>query len=142
MNDGIENDIGVGDLDLGDIKPGTREVAITHPATGEDLGLVFILRSSHHPDVIKVERDWQNSRLRKRNIDITVEQFEAIKIKTLAAHVESWRWDDPKLKLNGEQPEYSVRACREMLRDHLWIREWLDRETGNASRFYEGSEAN
>lgn len=127
--------------DIAQIKPHNRRVPLLHPGTLEELGLAFFLKSPHHPDVKAAEREWQNARLKKRNLDITVEAFEAARVKVLTAHVEGWEWDpETDTTLNGERPDFSRGACMKLIRENDWIREFLDQETGNATRFYEGSE--
>lgn len=128
-------------MDISQIKPASREVRLEHPATLDEMGLIFLLRSPHDPEVKKAEREWQNAQLRKRSLDITIESFEAAKVKILTAHVEGWRWAEGTTdSIGGDQPEFSREQCMKLIRENAWIRDFLDRETGNASRFYEGSD--
>lgn len=126
--------------DITQIKPTTREVPLLHPGTMEEMGLVFILRSPHHPEVRAVEREWQNAQLRRRNLDITVEQFEASRVKTLTAHVEGWYWVEGSTNtIGGEQPDFTRAACSKLIRESAWVKDFLDGETNKTARFYEGS---
>jgi len=50
-------------MDLNTIKTIDRDVNLTHPKTGEELGLVFSLRAPDSDEVTDVNRSWQNKRL-------------------------------------------------------------------------------
>src|SRR5690625_2000630 len=127
-------------IDISNIAPSEREVALQHPGTGDDLGMIWTLRSPHDPHVLDVQRKFQADRLKKRRADMSPDEFEALQIRTLVAHVYGWSFTDPNLTLDGEQPIFSQNLCQQVLRKHVWIREWLNIETGNAADFYRGSE--
>jgi len=125
-------------MDLNTIKTTDRDVNLAHPKTGEELGLVFHLRAPDTDEVANVNRAWQNKRLqpKNRNKAITSEELEAVTDNRIKAAVKGWTWEDEELTLNGEQPEYSPQALKTMLKEHLWIREFLANECEDVSSFF------
>lgn len=125
-------------MDLNTIKTNDREVNLEHPKTGEELGLVFHLRAPDSDEVQDVDREWQNKRLQPkfRNKAIRSEELEAVQDKRILASVTGWTWEDPDLKLDGEQPEYSPANLRKMLKEHIWIRDFLSRECEDITSFF------
>lgn len=125
-------------MDLNTIKTIDRDVNLCHPKTGEELGLVFHLRAPDSDEVKNVSRAWQNKRLmpKNRNKAITSEELEAVTDKRILAAVTGWTWEDEELTLNGEQPEYSAQALRNMMKDHTWIREFLSDECDDLTSFF------
>lgn len=125
-------------MDLNTIKTIDRDVNLAHPKTGEDLGLVFHLRAPDSDEVTNINRAWQNKRLqpKNRNKAITSEELEAVTDKRIRAAVKGWTWEDEELTLNGEQPEFSAQALRDMLKEHRWIREFLSDECEDITSFF------
>jgi len=125
-------------MDLNTIRTTDRDVNLAHPKTGEELGLVFHLRAPDTDEVANVNRAWQNKRLqpKNRNKAITSEELEAVTDNRIKAAVKGWTWEDEELTLNGEQPEYSPQALKTMLKEHLWIREFLANECEDVSSFF------
>ena len=125
-------------MDLNTIKTIGRDVNLTHPKTGEELGLVFHLLAPDHDDVKDVNRAWQNKRLqpKNRNKAITSEELETVTNNRIKAAVKGWTWEDKDLTLDGEQPEFSKAALNKMLKDHTWIREFLSEECDDVTSFF------
>jgi len=125
-------------MDLNTIKTIDRDVNLTHPKTGEELGLVFHLRAPDSDVVKDVSRAWQNKRLmpKNRNKAITTEELENVTNNRIKAAVKSWNWEDKDLNLDGKQPEYSKAALNSMLKNHAWIREFLSDECEDVTAFF------
>lgn len=123
-------------MDISTIKYADREVELRHPGTEEGLGLFFQLRSPHDEAVKKVERASINERLARKKQNLTMESLEATKEKVILAAVSGWRWEGDNT-IGGEQPDYSPQALRDMIRTHVWIREFLDSELGDHQAFLE-----
>jgi len=125
-------------MDLNTIKTIDRDVNLTHPKSGEELGLVFHLRAPDSTEVKDVSRAWQNKRLmpKNRNKAITSEELENVTNNRIKAAVKGWTWEDEELTLNGEQPEFSKAALNTMLRDHAFIREFLSDECEDLTAFF------
>ena len=125
-------------MDLNTIKTIDRDVNLTHPSTGEELGLVFHLRAPDSDEVKDVNRAWQNKRLqpKNRNKSITADELENMTNNRIKAAVKGWTWEDEDLTLNGDQPAYSKQALNTMLKDHPFIREFLSDECEDLSSFY------
>jgi len=125
-------------MDLSTIKTIDREVALTHPKTGEELGLVFHLRAPDSDEVKTVDRNWQNKRLEPKNRKkrITAEELENVTNNRIKAAVKGWTWTDKDTTLNGEQPKFSPKALKEMITEFPWIREFLAEECEDVTSFF------
>lgn len=123
-------------MDIGSIKANDREVELKHPVTEAGLGLFFSLRSPYSDEVKKAEREWLNARLAKKKNNLTAEALEAAKEKQIMAAVSGWRFEKDA-NINGEQPKFSPAALRELIREHVWIRQFLDEELGDTGSFFE-----
>lgn len=125
-------------MDLNEIKTVDRKVNLAHPKTGDDLGLIFHIHAPDSDDVKDVSRKWQNKRLmpKNRNKAITSEELEAVTDRRIRAAVFGWTWEDKELLLNGEQPEYSPQALRDMMKNQPWIREFLSDECEDLTSFF------
>jgi len=124
-------------MDLSVIKAVDREVELRHPATDEGLGMYFYLRSPHSDEVRKAERSWLNKRLAKRKQNLTAESLEAAAEAKIEAAVSGWRFDSSDVTIDGEQPDFSPQTLRSLIRDHVWIRQFLDEELGDFGSFFE-----
>lgn len=122
-------------MDIGSIQASDREVELKHPVTEEGLGLFFSLRSPYSDEVKKAEREWVNARLAKKKQTITAEALEAAKEKQIMAAVSGWRFEG-EANIGDEKPKFSPAALRKMIRDHEWIRRFLDEELGDMASFF------
>lgn len=125
-------------FDLSNIQSSDREVSLVNPVNGEELGLVFEIRSPESDEVQKVQREWQDRKLhpKRRNKPITSGELDALQDARIVASIKSWRWEDPDLVFNGEQTEFSEVVLKKWLRDHKWIRAFLIQETEDADAFF------
>lgn len=123
-------------MDLTEIKAIDREVELRHPATDEGLGMFFSLRSPHSEEVRKAERAWLNKRLAKRKQNLTAESLEAAAEAKIESAVSGWRFES-EVTIDGDQPEFSPAALRSLIRDHVWIRQFLDEELGDFGSFFQ-----
>lgn len=123
-------------MDIGSIKANDREVELKHPVTEEGLGLFFKLRSPYSEEVKRAEREWLNARLAKRKQTITAEALEAAKEKQIMAAVAGWRFEGDA-NIGGEKPKFSPAVLRDLIREHVWIRQFLDEELGDSAGFFE-----
>lgn len=128
-------------IELTDIRPTDREVELLHPGNKQPLGLIFQLRSPYSPEVKKVEREWLDFRLqRKAGEQPDSKAIDDLRTKQILAGVSGWRFKSPdSLKLWGEQPEFSESKLKKLIRSEglEWIRDFLDKETGNRASFFE-----
>lgn len=125
-------------MDLSTIKTSDRDVYLQHPATGDELGLIFHLRAPDHDEVKAVDREWTDKRLQPkyRNKAIRTEELEQVKLKRVLASVTGWTWEDPELTFDGEQPEFSRQELKKMLTARPWILEFLKEETEDTASFF------
>ena len=123
-------------MEIGTIQASDREVELKHPVTEEGLGLFFSLRSPYSDEVKKAEREWLNARLAKKKQSITAEALEAAKEKQIMAAVSGWRFEGDA-NIGGEKPKFNPAALRELIRKHVWIRQFLDEELGDTAGFFQ-----
>lgn len=128
-------------MELTSIKTEDREVQLTDPKSGAELGLRLHLKSPDHPDVVAAERKWINNRLRKknRNKELTAEELEAKQNRELLISVAGWEWTDSETVYKGEQPEFSPAILKEMLEGGMprWFRDFLVEESEDVLAFFE-----
>lgn len=125
--------------DLSTIVAAERSINITHPATGEPVGLTITLLPDSHPQVKAAERKALNERLNDRNKP-TAEKLEAQRTASVVARVDGWEWSND-LNFHGEQPEFSTAKLREVLAELPWVRDQIEQELGNRSEFFRGAGA-
>jgi len=123
-------------MDISSIAPKSRTVDITHPVTGEPVGIKFVLLPDSDEKVKKAKRVIQNRQLQSRKLNITAEQLEANSLDLLVAAIDSWEWTGDA-EFRGEKPEFTAANVRTVLRDVDWIRKQVDRELGNEEAFFE-----
>ena len=122
-------------MDISAIKPEGRTINITHPATGEPIGLSVTLRPQSAPEVEKVKRTLTNRRLQNRNFKPTAATIEADANELLIACVAAWEWKD-KVSFHGEKPECTPDNVRKVLTELVWVRDQIDREAGDSESFF------
>lgn len=130
--------------DLTKITPRDREVALRDPRTDKELGLLFVMRSRYSDEVREAERRWQNARFARMNKrggskGLTAEGVEALRINLIVASVKTWRWTDPELTIEGQQPEFSPQNLKRVMDMLPWVREFLDDELGDDAAFFSES---
>ena len=102
-------------MELNDIKRNTVDLAVVHPETGQETGLVLTLRSPNDPEVRKlaetsIERQRARAR-RQKPFSVAEEQREAIKIN--AACVVAIQWGE--VTMGGEQPDCAPEVAERLL---------------------------
>lgn len=121
-----------------------RTIEITHPVTGDDIGLSVTLRPQSSPEVKEVLRQHgdedlefaQRTRGRagKKANAATVERRA---VEHLAATISGWKWAEG-VTFKGEAPAYSTEAVKKLLSDPEahWIRKQIDIEAGDEAAFF------
>lgn len=125
-------------MDIASIKADSRAVEITHPATGEKLGIRITLLPDTDPKVKKVQREFQNRQFANRKMKLTAEQLESNTFESLVAAVSGWEWYGEDAVFEGEKPEFSDENVRRVLKKAVFIKEQLLDEFNNREAFYEG----
>lgn len=124
------------DLDISQIVPKERTVELTHPGTGEKLGITLNLMSADDPRLKRTQRALmdQRSERQRRNKIMTAEEMEAGMIKLLAQTITGWNWGERKWK--GETPVYSTRTAMQLLTESEWIYKQVNDAVGDVAAFF------
>lgn len=121
-------------MDIATITPSARTVEITHPGTGEPIGLKVELLPDSDDKVQAARRKWLNERM-QRNKKITVEAAEAHQLNVIEAAVSGWAWGGD-LTFHGEKPAFSPAVLRKVLKELPWVKSQLDSELGDEAAFF------
>jgi len=128
-------------MDISTLTPRNAFVNLEHPGTGEELGLVFETRSRHSDEVQKVTRDYdaRNQPKRGRGKEPSLLEKRAHSRDLILASVVGWKWTDPKLVFDGEQPAYTYETLKKWLKDYPWMVEFFSRAFLEDENFFENS---
>lgn len=125
-------------MDIASIQATGRPVEITHPVTGENLGVRVTLLPDSDPKVKKVQRELQNRQFEKRKLKLTAEQLEAQSFELLVAAIDGWEWYGEGAVFEGEKPAFTEDNVRRVLKKAVFIREQLAEEFNSREAFYKG----
>lgn len=124
-------------MDISEIQPKERKIEITHPSTGEPVGLRWTLRPESDPKVKKVQRQNLDKQLGSRKKKMSAAQIEANSFELLVAATAGWEWYG-ELTFEGEKPEFNEDNVRRVLQKADWIRNQVREDFDNTEGFYEG----
>lgn len=126
-------------MELSNLKPVERLVNITHPSTGEDLGLKFTLLSLKDDKTSAARRRIQNKKieLEKRGKTFNAKDLEENEFELLQACITGWDWPDG-LELHGEKPEYNERNLKTVLDELPWLKDQLKEAISDEKAFFQG----
>lgn len=116
-------------MDLSSIRPAAIEVAITHPGTGEDTGLVLKLISPKDPAAAPARRTFQDRLQRKGKAD------EADTINFTAALVTGWDWGGES-DWKGEKLPFTLTNVKAVVAES-WVRAQIDERIGDNAAFFQ-----
>ena len=131
-------------MDISVIKPVSEglPVEIVHPATGEPLGITVRVRSSEEKVVKDVARAFldKQTKLKARGKDLTTDDYEMWRIKTLQAAIISWTWGKDT-SWNGKKPEPDLEFLTELVHSATWFAEQIEDVAKDTSAFFLNSKA-
>lgn len=126
-------------MDISVIKPVSEglPVEIVHPATGEPLGITVRVRSSEEKMVKDVARQFldKQTKLKARGKDLSTDDYELWRIKTLQASIISWTWGKDT-SWNGKKPEPDVEFLTELVQTATWFAEQIEDVARDTSAFF------
>jgi len=132
-------------MDLKDLTPksNTIEIELKHPITGEalknddDTPMTITLHATHSKEYKSVMHEQTNRRLKVAGktgkVDITSEELEDNTLEVMAKATKSW-----DLTFNGEKPELTVEAAKNLYTEVFWIKDQLDEGISNSMGFMMG----
>lgn len=124
--------------DLSTIQPVARKIAITHPASGDETGLVLHLQSMSSPEVKAVQRRTMEQALKQGRRKVDLEKAEQNRIELLATAVIGWDWNGDA-SWGGEKLTFTKANVRKVL-GASWLRDQIDAELGDEAAFFRGDD--
>ncbi|MBN9345616.1 MAG: hypothetical protein J0I48_05335 [Devosia sp.] len=121
-------------MDLSDIAPTSMKVAIRHPGTGKETGLIIDVQSLESPVVQKVRREQRDAVLRTRNRKMTAEEIDEQITDQIVAAIAGWQWNGDaswggkKLDLTPENVRIVVAAP--------WVRKQVEEAVADEAGFF------
>lgn len=132
-------------MEIGELKPQTRELEILHPGTNENLGVRLTILSMDDPKMKRVKRSLVDDRLNleQKGKHLKAEGIDENLQTILLAAILGWVWYNPiegdeskHPKLEGDrEPEFCPRNVKKLL-DHEWFRDQVNAAISDRSAFY------
>lgn len=124
-------------MDILSIKPAERVIEITHPGTGENIGLRISILSLEDEKLAKIRRRILDQRLQleAKGKTFKVENLENNSMTLLLAAITGWEWYGD-IDFNGEKPDFTLVNVRKVLEDVAFIRAQVDQEIGKTEDFF------
>ena len=131
-------------MDIAVIKPVSEglPVEILHPATGEPLGVSVKVRSAEEKIVKDVARAYidKQQKLKLRGKDLTVDDYQMWRIKTLQAVIINWTWAKDT-SWNGKKPDPDLEMLTELVENATWFAEQIEDVAKDSTAFFIDSKA-
>ncbi len=129
-------------MDISKIEASTRTIDISHPGTGEFLGLSIDIVDMTDDRVRAAERRGRNKVLSKGAKKISAEMLDKTADDILVAAVVGWTWGKNEkgedANFEGEKLPFNPKNVIKVVTALPFIREQIDDELGNISDFYQG----
>jgi hypothetical protein len=126
-------------VDIAVIKPVSEglPVEILHPATGEPLGVSVKVRSAEEKIVKDVARAYidKQQKLKLRGKDLTVDDYQMWRIKTLQAVIINWTWAKDT-SWNGKKPDPDLDILTELVENATWFAEQIEDVAKDSTAFF------
>lgn len=128
-------------MDLSTLKPVERVIPITHPGTGEELGVNVTVISLQDSRTKSIKRQIQNEKLKleQRGKTFKAEDVEEnLHIITFSAMV-GWEWKGDNT-FNGGKPEFNKPTVLKVFKELPWFYEQIQNAIGDEQAFFTTSE--
>lgn len=141
--------------DLTAIKTGERVIEITHPASGEKVGLRFTIVHIDDEQLATVRRGIADERahLEARGKYFKGEQIDNNRRALMFAAMKGWEWYNPTgsegdegyradamPSFEGNQPDFTKRNVYAVLKGLSWIEPQIAEPMGDIKGFFDASE--
>lgn len=124
-------------MELSDIKTTERMIEITHPKTGENLGIQVSLMAINDPRMKKIKRKIQDQKLHLevRGKNFKSEDIEENTYAVVFAAMTGWQWGkDATFK--GKKPEFNRANVIEVFNELPWFLGQIDEAIGDEKAFF------
>lgn len=111
---------------------------ITHPGTGENIGIRVTIMSPNDKRLKRVIRRItdQNLQKNKRGKGIKAEDIEENQLELISNALTGWEWYGDAT-FQGEKPEFTVENVKKVCKEFPEFMEQIDEEMGDTSRFFD-----
>lgn len=131
-------------MEIGELKPQTRELEINHPGRDVPLGIRLTILSMDDPKMQGVKRSLVNHRLNveQKGKHLKADDIDENLQTILLSAILGWKWYNPtedeatQPKLEGDtDPEFCPRNVKKLLA-HEWFRDQVNAGISDRAAFY------
>lgn len=130
-------------FDISEIKSQDRTIEITHPGTGENLGIRVTLMSIDDERLQKIKRSITDRRLHleARGKTLRADEIEENKITIYATSITGWEWyalseGIAPVLFHGDIPEFNRRNVVAVLTELTWFADQINAELNETKAFF------
>ena len=118
-------------LDTSKVAEEGAELLVSHPTTGEDLGITIILIGTDSKTFRDISKSRATASLKKKTREIDLDQNESDAVELLAKCTKGWTG----ITENGKEVAFSYDNAVQLYTKYLWLREQIDRFMADRSNF-------
>ena len=118
-------------LDTAKVAEEGAELLVSHPTTGEDLGIKIVLIGTDSKTFRDISKIRATMALKKKTREIDLDQNEQDSIELLARCTKGWFG----ITENGKDIPFNHENAVELYTKYLWLREQIDRFMADRSNF-------
>ena len=118
-------------LDTSKVAEEGAELLVSHPTTGEDLGITITLIGTDSKTFRDISKSRATASLKKKTREIDLDQNESDAVELLAKCTKGWSG----ITENGKDIPFGHENAVELYTKYLWLREQIDRFMADRSNF-------
>ena len=118
-------------LDTAKVAEEGAELLVSHPTTGEDLGIKIVLIGTDSKTFRDISKSRATASLKKKTREIDLDQNESDAVELLARCTKGWSG----ITENGKDIPFNHENAVELYTKYLWLREQIDRFMADRSNF-------
>ena len=118
-------------LDTSKVAEEGAELLVSHPTTGEDLGIKITLIGTDSKTFRDISKSRATASLKKKSREIDLDQNESDAVELLAKCTKGWSG----ITENGKDIPFTHDNAVQLYTKYLWLREQIDRFMADRSNF-------
>ena len=118
-------------LDTAKVAEEGAELLVSHPTTGEDLGIKIVLIGTDSKTFRDISKTRATASLKKKSRDIDLDQGEVESIELLAKCTKGWEG----ITEDGIEVKFTYENAVKLYTKYLWLKEQVDRFIVDRSNF-------
>lgn len=124
-------------MDLNDIVATERSIEITHPGTGEEIGLNITLVSLNDDKTKALKRKFHDEdlALQRRGKFAKAEDIEDRRTRLCFAAMLGWDWHGTTF--NKQKPDFNLKNVKEVLTNFPWIKTQVEEAVSDEQSFFQ-----